>query len=233
MIAPGRGRLDERADARPQRRRGARRRGARQRRADRVARLRRASTEHRPSPSRVCTSCRRSSRPARQGRWTSSSTPGGVAGRAARAARQRLLPPDLVGVLGRTEGLSLVKLTLNEDPFTENATKAIPQLRAPRREPVDPKALVGGPTAEIYDNEHLPQPGRQADRPARAGAGRRDRRGRAAEPDRAGLRRRHGGAVVRVRARRERAGLRASPIPPSRCSRSCSWSRSAWTTTSS
>jgi RND superfamily putative drug exporter len=45
-----------------------------------------------------------------------------------------------------------VRLTLNESPFTEQATEMIPTLRELVRR-YDPKALVGGPTAEIYDNE--------------------------------------------------------------------------------
>jgi RND superfamily putative drug exporter len=49
--------------------------------------------------------------------------------------------------------LSLVRLTLNENPFTEQATKAIPKIRARARK-YDANALVGGPTAEILDNEH-------------------------------------------------------------------------------
>jgi RND superfamily putative drug exporter len=48
--------------------------------------------------------------------------------------------------------LALVRLTLGEDPFTEQATKAIAPIRALARR-YDPKALVGGPTAEILDSE--------------------------------------------------------------------------------
>jgi RND superfamily putative drug exporter len=48
--------------------------------------------------------------------------------------------------------LALVRLTLNEDPFTEQATKSIPPIRALARQ-YDPNALVGGPTAEILDSE--------------------------------------------------------------------------------
>ncbi|MDA0166689.1 MMPL family transporter [Solirubrobacter ginsenosidimutans] len=68
------------------------------------------------------------------------------------ALRAHVYSADLVG-FSEDGLLSLVKLTLNEDPFTENATKAIPQIRAQARG-LDPKALVGGPTAEIFDNEH-------------------------------------------------------------------------------
>jgi RND superfamily putative drug exporter len=67
------------------------------------------------------------------------------------ALRGSVFSADLVA-FSTVGDLALVRLTLNEDPFTEQATKSIPQIRALARQ-YDPNALVGGPTAEILDNE--------------------------------------------------------------------------------
>jgi RND superfamily putative drug exporter len=58
---------------------------------------------------------------------------------------------DLVA-FSRDDRLALVRITLNEDPFTELATERIPKLRAIARQH-DPSALVGGPTAEVLDSQ--------------------------------------------------------------------------------
>lgn len=58
---------------------------------------------------------------------------------------------DLVG-FSKDERLALVRVTLNQDPFTELATEAIPKLRENARK-LSPTALVGGPTAEVLDSE--------------------------------------------------------------------------------
>jgi RND superfamily putative drug exporter len=67
------------------------------------------------------------------------------------ALRGPVYSADLVAFSTRDD-LALVRLTLNEDPFTDAATKSIPRIRALARQ-YDANALVGGPTAEILDNE--------------------------------------------------------------------------------
>jgi RND superfamily putative drug exporter len=47
--------------------------------------------------------------------------------------------------------LALIRVTLDQDPFTEAATEVIPRIRALARRH-DPGALVGGPTAEALDS---------------------------------------------------------------------------------
>ena len=58
---------------------------------------------------------------------------------------------DLVG-FSRDDRLALIRVTLNQDPFTETATEVIPQVRELARS-YDPGALVGGPTAEVFDSQ--------------------------------------------------------------------------------
>ena len=111
--------------------------------------------------------------------------------------------------------------------------------RGARRRRV-PIALVGGTVRGVYlDIEAASDARQQGDHPDRAARGVADPdaaaagAGVAADPDRDGgavLRRRawHLGADLRVRLR-----LRPVPTRRSRCSRSCSWSPSASTTTSS
>ncbi len=59
---------------------------------------------------------------------------------------------DLVG-FSRDDKLALVRVALGQDPFTDLAGEAIPELRA-NAHSIDPNALVGGPTAEVLDSQH-------------------------------------------------------------------------------
>jgi RND superfamily putative drug exporter len=58
---------------------------------------------------------------------------------------------DLVGYT-KDNKTALVRVTLNEDPFTELATDAIKRLRANAKS-ISPSAKVGGPTAEVLDSQ--------------------------------------------------------------------------------
>jgi RND superfamily putative drug exporter len=58
---------------------------------------------------------------------------------------------DLVGY-SRDGRRALVRVTLDQDPFTERATEAVTKLRE-NAKAISPTALVGGPTAEALDAE--------------------------------------------------------------------------------
>ena len=106
-----------------------------------------SSSASRRSPSRACGACRRSSSPARPGRSTSSSTPERCSHRRSPASAASSTAPRPTGAGARAR-------VVEADPFVDEIADTIPERRrrsrARRRRAT---ALVGGPSAEIYDSK--------------------------------------------------------------------------------
>jgi putative drug exporter of the RND superfamily len=112
-------------------------------------------------------------------------------------------PPGPSGPPGTvTSELALADAYLGIDPFSDEATDAVPELReTARRAAGGGLALIGGEVAEAYDTRRPAHPDPDPHHP----------RGPPPGGDHAALCDRHRGALVRLRARRELADLH----PPS------------------
>ena len=114
--------------------------------------------------------CRRSSRPARPARSTSLVDAQDGRRGAARARRGRRPTPPTSSAFSRDDRLALVRVTLNQDPFTEPATEAIPEIRAIARAATTRARWSAARRPRCWTHETRLARRREADRPARARA---------------------------------------------------------------